>query len=69
MAYGDSTAASLAAVRTAIGACLTSQQYTLRGRQQQMAQLASLRALEKELIDESNCGGRMCELALPVRAQ
>ena len=63
MAYGDSASASLTAVREAIQRCLTSQQYTARGRSQQMAQLRDLRALEKELqqevLDGSESGGAM----------
>ena len=70
MAYtSDSAADRLAAVREAIAACLTSQSYTVRGRSQQMAQLATLREMEKELADEvqaASDGGSMASLAIVV---
>lgn len=53
MAYGSSASERLSAVRAAIDKCLTSQAHTIRGRTQQMAQLRDLRAMEKELIEES----------------
>lgn len=71
MAYtSDSASDRLAAVRSAIAACLTSQAYTVRGRSQQMAQLATLREMEKELQDEvghENNGGSMASLAIQTR--
>jgi hypothetical protein len=72
MAYtSDSASDRLAAVRSAISACLTSQQYTVRGRSQMMAQLRDLRELEKDLMQEvvdSNAGGGMASLAIVTRA-
>lgn len=44
----------LAEVESAISACLTSQQYTARGRSQQRARLAELTALRRELQSEVN---------------
>jgi len=70
MGYSDSAADRLAAVRSAINKCLTSQAYTVRGRSQQMAQLATLRDMERELMEESNqeaAGGGMASLGLQVR--
>lgn len=70
MAYGSSASDRLDAVRTAIGNCLTSQQYTSRGRSQMSAQLRDLRELEKDLMQEvldSDNGGRMASLAIPTR--
>lgn len=70
MAYSESASDRLSAVREAIGKCLTSQQYTVRGRQQQMAQLATLRAMEKELQQEvvhESAGGSMASLGMQVR--
>jgi hypothetical protein len=70
MAYSGSASDRLTAVRAAIDACLTSQQYTVRGRSQQMAQLRDLRQLEKELMEETNQeaqGGAMASLGLQIR--
>lgn len=53
----DSPADRLQAVREAIARCLTSQDYTIAGRRQVMAQLRDLRAMEKELQDEVNSNG------------
>ena len=66
MAYGDSAADSLAAVRSAIGACLTAKQYSSAGRMKMMAELRDLRELEKELMDQSifESAGGMCSYAL-----
>lgn len=69
MSYSsDSAADRLAAVRTAINKCLTSQSYSIAGRNQQMAALRDLRAMEKELQDEVNNGssGGMCSLGIQV---
>ena len=55
MSYSSSSAQDrLDAVRSAIGNCLASQSYSIRGRQQVMAQLATLRAMEKELQEEAD---------------
>lgn len=69
MSYSsDSAADRLAAVRTAINKCLTSQSYSIAGRNQQMANLRDLRAMEKELQDEaSNGSGSMCSLGIQER--
>ncbi len=71
MAYTSESATDrLAAVRAAIDKCLASQAYTVRGRNQQMAQLATLRDMEKELQQEvgaENDGGLMASLGLQVR--
>lgn len=71
MAYtSDSASDRLAAVRSAIDRCLASQSYTARGRSQQMAQLATLRAMEIELQDEvqaASDGGSMASLAIQTR--
>jgi hypothetical protein len=70
MAYSGSASDRLHAVRAAIDACLTSQQYTVRGRSQQMAQLRDLRQLEKELMEETNQeaqGSAMASLGLQIR--
>ena len=66
MAYGDSTSASLTAVRAAIDRCLQTQAYTIRGRSQQLAELKQLRALEISLMsqtDEEANSGAMCQVA------
>jgi len=42
----------LAAVREAIAACLTAQEYGISARRKQMARLDQLRALEKDLVLE-----------------
>ena len=71
MAYNsDSASDRLSAVRDAIQRCLASQSYTVRGRQQSMAQLRDLRAMEKELQEEVNAennGGSMASLAIQTR--
>ncbi len=68
MSYeSDSAADRLAAVRRAIGNCLTSQQYTSRGRSQMMAQLRDLRELEKDLQAEVDSSGQMLSLAQMMR--
>lgn len=54
MAYSSDASERLATVRAAIDRCLTSQDYTIRGRRQVMAQLRDLRAMEKELQQEAN---------------
>jgi hypothetical protein len=54
MAYSDSAADRLAAVRAAIDRCLTSQAYSIADRRQQSANLRDLRALEKELQAEAD---------------
>lgn len=54
MAYSGSASDRLTAVRAAIDKCLSSQMYSVRGRQQQMAQLRDLRQIEKELQEEVN---------------
>lgn len=48
MAYGDSAAASLAAVQSAIAACLANKTYRIGDRLFTKANLKELRALEKE---------------------
>jgi hypothetical protein len=70
MAYSGSASDRLNAVRQAIDACLSSQQYTVRGRSQQMAQLRDLRQLEKDLMEEVNQeagGSSMASLGIQVR--
>ena len=65
MAYDSSPENRLARVREAIDACLTAQQYSIAGRSVQRSQLASLRAMERELMQElsaSGDGGGMCSL-------
>ena len=53
MSYNsDDPATRLSAVRDAINRCLQSQAYSIGQRNQQMAQLRELRAMEKELIQE-----------------
>jgi hypothetical protein len=54
MAYDADVSNRLAAVRTAIAACLTSQAYGVGQRRQQMADLRDLRQLEKELQWEAD---------------
>lgn len=50
MAYEDGdTASRLAAVRVAIGKCLGSQEFSIGDRRQRTAELAQLRAIEKDL--------------------
>lgn len=72
MSYtSDSASDRLAAVRAAIDRCLTSQSYSVRGRQQQAASLASLMALEEKLqqeVADSENGGTMASLAIVTRA-
>lgn len=54
MAYNsDSVTDRLSAVRAAIDRCLTSQEYGVNGRTQRMADLAALRAMERDLMRES----------------
>ena len=62
MAYGTSAADRLAAVRAAIEGALTAQSYSIAGRNKSMADLRSLREMEKELIEEVSNGGSMCSL-------
>lgn len=67
MAYDASPENRLAAVRAAIGACLTAQQYSIAGRSAQRAELRQLRQLERELIEEVQAaadGGSMCSLGI-----
>jgi len=53
MAYGESATDRLAAVRAAIDRCLTSQEYqTAAGQRQRMAELATLRLMERDLQEE-----------------
>lgn len=69
MAYDTSPENRLAAVRAAIGTCLTAQQYSIAGRSAQRAELRQLRELERELMDEvaaSADGGSMCSLGIQV---
>jgi hypothetical protein len=55
MAYNsDDAATRLSAVRDAIDRCLKSQAYSIGQRNQQMAQLRELRAMEKELMREAS---------------
>jgi hypothetical protein len=72
MAYSsDDPATRLAAVRAAIDRCLTSQAYSVRGRNQQTASLSALMALEEKLqqeVADSANGGGMASLAIPTRA-
>lgn len=56
MAYSGSASDRLTAVQNAINRCLNSQEYWVGGRKQRMADLKSLRALEKELQDEVDSG-------------
>lgn len=49
MAYGDSAAESLAAVRTAIQRVLSGQEYRIGGRMVRYADLSELREMEREL--------------------
>lgn len=59
MAYGDSAADSLSAVRSAIRDVLFSQAYTTRERMNKRAALADLRKTEKELQQEAQVSTRM----------
>lgn len=59
MAYGDSAADSLSAVRSAIADVLSSQAYTIRERMNKRAALADLRKMEKELQQETQVSTRM----------
>ena len=63
MAYSGSASDRLTAVREAINRCLTSQSYSIRGRQQVMAQLATLRAMEKDLQEEANIEANSSQMA------
>ena len=54
MAYGDSPAASLAAVRAAIAAVLLNQKYRIADRVFEKADLSQLRKMEKELAAQVN---------------
>lgn len=70
MAYtSDSATDRLAAVRSAIDRCLTSQDYSIRGRRQVMAELSQLRDLERDLMEEVNLSsdGQMVSLAIQTR--
>ena len=65
MAYSGSAQDRLDAVRTAIGECLSSQALTSTSGSHQMARLAELRAMEKELQQEVAMeanGGSMASL-------
>lgn len=67
MAYTGSASDRLASVQAAIDRCLNSQSYSIRGRSQVMAQLATLREMEKELLEEVNMaadGGSMSSLGV-----
>ena len=68
MAYSDSPTDRLASVRAAIERCLTSQSYSVAGRNQTMAQLSTLRQMERELMEEAGNGGSMCSLGIQVEA-
>lgn len=61
----------LTATDAAILNCLTSQQFTVRGRQQQMARLDDLRKFRAELLSEiqeaENNGGAMASLGEVMR--
>lgn len=67
MSYAsDSAADRLAAVRQAIDNCLTAQRYRRGNREKYSAELSSLMALERELMQEiaaGSTGGSMCSLA------
>jgi len=52
----------LTAVREAINRCLTAQDYSISGRSKRMAELKTLRAMEKELQTEGNQPTRMSTL-------
>lgn len=71
MAYtSDSASDRLAAVRQAIGECLSAQSYSVRGRMKSAAQLRDLRELEKDLMQEvldAAGGGGMASLAIMTR--
>jgi len=62
----STTAEILAEVETAISSTLTAQSYTAAGRSKQMASLATLfavrRELKEELSNSSNGGGSMISL-------
>ncbi len=65
MAYSDSAADRLTAVREAIGRALEAQSYTVRGRGKVTASLKDLRELEKQLMQEvkdAAGGGGMCSV-------
>lgn len=66
MAYGDSPADSLVAVRAAIAAALNAQSYSVAGRSKAMASVRELRELEKELIEQASNSGSMCSIGLMV---
>jgi hypothetical protein len=53
MAYSGNAAQRLVSVQEAIDRCLTSQDYTIRGRRQTMAALSTLREMEKDLLREA----------------
>lgn len=58
MSYNsDSVSDRLTAVREAIAKCLNAEAYTVGEQKVQRAKLADLRAMEKELMQESNQGG------------
>ena len=63
MAYTSASAQDrLDAVREAIAKCLGSQEYSIRGRRQQMAQLKDLYAMEQSLqkeVQEAAGGAQM----------
>lgn len=70
MAYDADPNNRLTAVRASIDACLSSQAYSIAGRNKQMAQLAQLRQLERELIEEAllaNAGPSCATLGIQVR--
>lgn len=56
----------LTQTEAAITACLSAQSYSIAGRQKSMAQLAELRSLRRELIEEiaaeADSGGSMASL-------
>ena len=67
MAYDSSVSGRLTAVRAAIDNVLTAQDYSISGRRTRYAELTQLRALEKELVQESNQPSSMATVAVLVR--
>ena len=70
MAYDSSASNRLAAVRAAIDACLTAQEYSVEGRRKQMALLRDLFAQEKDLMAQDDRAGTsmvsVAEIASPT---
>lgn len=57
----------LQAVREAIAACLTAQDYSIAGRQKRMAELQQLWAMEKELMQLCDLPSQLASVAMQTR--